>query len=79
MANINLGDRVRVKDRKDWPSPPGFVLANAEGTVIKWVEWDEVMEEFQDCALIKLDKAEGAGEVYIDNKMYLRVEDLEKI
>lgn len=79
MTGIKLGDRVRVKDKTGWPSPPGFVLANAEGTVIKWVEYDEVMEEFQDFALVSLDKAQGAGKVYVGNKMYLRVEDLEKI
>lgn len=79
MAGIKIGDRVRVKDQAGWPSPPGFVLANAEGTVIKWIEYDEVMEKFQDFALVKLDKVQGAGNVYIGNKMYLRVEDLEKI
>ncbi len=79
MAKLKLGDRVRVKDRKDWPSPPGFVLANAEGVVIQWVDYPEVMDEFNDFALVKLDKAEGAGQVYIGNKMYLPVTDLEKI
>jgi hypothetical protein len=79
MTGIKIGDRVRVKDKAGWPSSPGFVLANAEGTVIKWVEYDEVMEEFQDFALVRLDKVQGAGKVYVGNKMYLRVEDLEKI
>ena len=79
MAEIKLGDRVRVKNKEDWPTPPGFVLANAEGTVVKWVDYDEVMDEFSAFALVKLDKAEGAGEVYIGNRMYLPVEDLEKI
>jgi hypothetical protein len=79
MAAIKLGDRVRVKDQTGWPSPPGFVLADAEGTVVKWVEYDEAMGEFKDFALVKLDKAKGAGKVYIGNKMYLRVEGLEKI
>ena len=79
MAGIKIGDRVRVKDKAGWPSPPGFVLANAEGTVIKWVEYDEVMEEFQEFALVRLDKAQGAGKVYVGSKMYLRVEELEKI
>lgn len=47
--------------------------------MVKWVEYDEVIEEFKDFALVKLDKAKGAGKVYIGNKMYLRVEDLKKI
>jgi hypothetical protein len=33
MADIKVGDRVRVKDRSDWPSPPGYRLANLEGRV----------------------------------------------
>ena len=33
MAEIKVGDRVRVKDRPDWPSPPGYQMANTEGEV----------------------------------------------
>jgi hypothetical protein len=79
MAEIKTGDKVRIKSRKDWPSPPGFRLANAEGTVVKWVEYDEVMEAFQDFVYVHLEKAEGEGRVYIGNNMAFRVEDLEKI
>ena len=79
MAEINIGDRVRVKGRYDWPSPPGFVLTNAEGTVVKWVNYDETMEEFQDFFHVKLEKAYGEGKVYIGNTFVFRVENLEKI
>ena len=79
MAKIEIGDKVRVKDKKDWPSPPGFILANAEGTVVKWVEDDEVMEGFEDFIYVHLEKAAGEGKVYIDQDVYFRVEDLEKI
>ena len=28
-----MGDRVRVRNRPEWPSPPGYRLANLEGQV----------------------------------------------
>ncbi len=34
MGTINIGDTVRIKDRTDWPSPPGYRLANSEGEVV---------------------------------------------
>jgi hypothetical protein len=34
MSDINIGDIVRIKDRTDWPSPPGYQLANSEGEII---------------------------------------------
>lgn len=79
MAEIKVGDKVRVKDKKDWPSPPGFILANAEGTVIKWVEDDEIMGGFEDFIYVHLEKAVGEGKVYIDHDVYFQVEDLEKV
>jgi hypothetical protein len=33
MSKIKTGDVVKIKDRPDWPSPPGYRLANAEGAV----------------------------------------------
>jgi len=79
MAKIKVGDKVRIKKRTDWPSPPGYRLANAEGTAVKWVESEDVMEDFQDYVYIQLEKAEGEGKVYIGNKMFFRAEDLERI
>jgi hypothetical protein len=79
MAEIRVGDKVRIKDQKDWPSPPGFRLANAEGTVVKWVEYDEVMQGFEDCIYVHIEKAEGEGEVYVGNNMAFLAADLEKI
>jgi hypothetical protein len=79
MARVKVGDKVRVKNRKDWPSPPGYRLANAEGTVIKWVEWDETMAEFQDYALVKLEKTAAGAKEYIGKAEVFRVEDLKKI
>ena len=33
MDNYQAGDRVRIKDRPDWPMPKGYKLANQEGRV----------------------------------------------
>jgi hypothetical protein len=33
MSKIKAGDMVRVKERPDWPLPPGYKLANSEGEV----------------------------------------------
>ena len=78
MAEINLGDRVRIKDRTDWPSPPGYRLANSEGTVVVWFDWDEVEKEFKDDYVhVKLEKCDI--EEYIGNIWPFQVEHLEKI
>ncbi|OGO20847.1 MAG: hypothetical protein A2144_14510 [Chloroflexi bacterium RBG_16_50_9] len=79
MAEIKVGDRVRIKDRKDWPKPPGYRLANSEGTVVKWIEWGEVLEEFQDYAHVRLEKAPAEANEFIGRSTVFRVENLEKI
>ena len=79
MDKIKVGDRVRIKGRENWPIPPGYRLANAEGTVVKWLEYEEVMEEFPEFILVNLEKAEGEGKVYIGNRMFFHEENLEKI
>ena len=77
MAHLKVGDRVRVKDRTDWPSVPGYRMANSEGTVVKWIEWQELMTEFQDYVHIQLEKTEVKE--YIGSIVIFRVENLEKI
>lgn len=79
MATIKIGDRVRIKDREDWPNPPGYVFAGAEGTVVVWSEYEGVMDDFQDYAHIKIDKANDAGKVYIDSTFPFQVDKLEKL
>ncbi|WP_258359865.1 hypothetical protein [Moorella sulfitireducens (nom. illeg.)] len=80
MAGLKLGDKVRIRDRSDWPSPPGFRLANAEGTIVKWIEYEKPMEDFKDdYVYVHIEKAGGEGQVYIGNCMFFRVEDVEKI
>ena len=86
MAEINIGDRVRIKNREEWPSPPGYRLANLEGKVVKVWGWEEVYEEFQDYIMVQLDKIETDVNAAtplnyggISNVLSLRVENLEKI
>jgi hypothetical protein len=79
MATFALGDNVRIKARKDWPTPPGYRFAKAEGTVDRWVSFDEAMKEFGDFVFVRIDKAQGEGKEYIGNKLFFRAENLEKI
>ena len=76
MAEIEEGDRVRVKDRPDWPSPPGYRLANSEGIVTK--VWEpEGPEVFQEYIQVQLDKT--GADIDISYALTFRVEALEKI
>lgn len=58
MAKFNSGDRVRIKDRVDWPSPPGYRLANLEGQVVEVTRPDIVQmpEPLADFVSVHLDK-----------------------
>ena len=71
MANIKVGDRVRISDRPDWPVPSGYKLANLEGRIA------EIVEDPEGYVTILLDK-DAAG---IDTSIPLafRVEAVEKI
>lgn len=77
MAVFNEGDKVKIKDRKNWPIPYRFT--NGEGTVEKWIVWDELMEEFDDFTFIHLEKAEGDGQAYVGKYFLFPTESLEKI
>jgi hypothetical protein len=77
MANINIGDRVRVKDRKGWPSPPGYRFAGAEGKVIKWTEFNKTMEHYQNYIYVDLDKCKD--KYYIGRTVFFLAENLEEV
>ena len=80
MAEFKVGDKVRIKDRKDWPTPPGFIFANAEGAVVNWTEKEEFWKGYEEFVYVQIEKAEGAAAVYItSNPKFFRVEELEKI
>ena len=79
MAKLNIGDKVRIKAERDWPTPPGFVFANAEGTVIH-SDFDELMEEFEPhLVFIKLEKVGNNAKEYKDIGLWFRSEQVEKI
>jgi len=79
MAKLKVGDKVRIKTKPDWVTPPGFRFSNAEGTVIRWSLDDALMENYKDFAYIRLEKAEGDGKVYTGDCLMFKVEDLEKV
>lgn len=41
MTDIKAGDRVRIKERPDWPMPTGYKLANEEGQVAEVIDKPE--------------------------------------
>jgi len=72
MSDIKPGDRVRVKERPDWPMPTGYRLANLEGHVF------DVIDNPEGYVLVLLDKEDATG---LDTRVPLgfRAEALEKI
>jgi len=48
MSELKIGDRVRVKDRPDWPG--GYQIAHWEGEIV------EVKEDPADYVIMKADK-----------------------
>ncbi|OFW56667.1 MAG: hypothetical protein A2133_05975 [Actinobacteria bacterium RBG_16_64_13] len=78
-AGTRVGDQVRIKAQPEWPTPPGFRFAGAEGTVIKWVEYDEAMAGFADSVVcVRLDRAHGEGQAYTGGSLLFRVEDVQR-
>ncbi len=70
MTQIIVGDTVRIKDRPEWPSPPGYRLANLEGKVISIRE----PEGFITIQLFK--PSPGIPE---DNILTLKLENVNKV
>ena len=78
MAKFNTGDKVRIKDQPGWPSPPGFVFANAEGTVVN-SDFDELMVEFQPyLVFVRLDKVGKNAKQYKDIGLWFLSDVVEK-
>jgi hypothetical protein len=75
MAELKVGDRVRVKNRADWPLPPGYRLANSEGVVCKI--WEEAGPEgYRQYVAVKFDRTRK--DVDISRPYNFRRESLEK-
>ena len=76
MAEIKVGDRVRIKDRPGWVSPPGYRLAGSEGTVTRIWE-PQGREAFHDYVVVSIEKTEV--NLDIETALTFRAENLEKI
>lgn len=77
---LEYGSKVKIKEKKLWPSPPGFRFANAEGIVVKWVKFEEVMRDFgEDYICVKITKAKDEATPYVGMKLIFKTEDVELI
>jgi len=79
MPVFKQGDRVIVNGRVDWPSPPGYPFAGAEGTVEPWVHYTQTLEGFSEFVFVRVERAEGRGARYIGGGFFFRADDLTKI
>jgi hypothetical protein len=70
MSKIKVGDTVKIKDRPDWPTPPGYKLANSEGEVIS-------LKESEGFLTIRLMKTSSS--ITKDAILNLRLENVEKV
>jgi hypothetical protein len=55
MLKIQAGDRIRIKERPDWPMPGGYNLAGLEGYVFDTIDYPEGY------ILVLLDKEDATG------------------
>lgn len=69
MTKIIAGDMVRIKERPEWPSPPGYRLANLEGKVISISE----QEGFVTIRLVQ-----NSNFIPQDNILTIRLENVSK-
>lgn len=79
MSEINVGDRVKIKDRPDWPTPPGYRLAESEGIVIKIWEQDgpDGSEPLQNYVSVRIIKTGSAMDITFPYNF--RMEALERM
>lgn len=78
MAKFNIGDKVRIKDQKGWPKPPGFRFGGAEGTVAQHEYPDEVMGAYEHLVFVKVDKAGENAKDYVGNGFWFLTDQVEK-
>lgn len=70
MVKINVGDRIKVKDRSEWPSPPGYELANSEG---------EVVSVDEELGLVKMLLLKTTSKIATGTTLTFRLENVEKV
>lgn len=73
------GDRVVINGRSDWPDPPGYPFTNAEGTVVPWVEYSEVFQQFSEFVCVHIDKADGRAAPYVGGSFCFHADNLLKV
>uniref|UniRef100_A0A7C2K4Q0 Uncharacterized protein n=1 Tax=candidate division WOR-3 bacterium TaxID=2052148 RepID=A0A7C2K4Q0_UNCW3 len=69
-----LGKRVKIIDREDWPIPYRF--AEAEGVIVRWVKFEEVMRDFDEFVCVKIEKTKPEANEYIGRKLVFRKQNL---
>jgi hypothetical protein len=70
------GEKVIVNGRSDWPDPPGYPFTNAEGTVVPWIEYSEVLQQFSEFVYVHIDKAEGPAAQYVGGTYCFHADNL---
>jgi hypothetical protein len=73
------GEKVIVNNRIDWPDPPGYPFTNAEGTVVPWIEYSEVLQQFSEFVFVRIDKAEGRAASYMGGTYCFHADTLIKV
>ncbi len=76
---FQVGDRIIVNGRPEWPDPPGYRFTGAEGTVVRWVEYDEVLLGFSDYVYVRIDKAGDRGAAYEGGRYCFHADNLIKV
>jgi hypothetical protein len=76
---LRFGDKVVVKGRGDWPDPPGYPFTNAEGTVVPWAEYTEVLQQFSEFVCVRIEKAEGLAAPYVGGSFCFHADSLIKV
>ena len=70
MNKIKAGDIVRIKDRTDWPSPPGYPLAGSEGEVVAAKDHE---------GFVTIRMVRTGTSIPKDTNLTLRLENVEKV
>ena len=70
MSKIKVGDRAKIKDRPDWPTPPGYKLADSEG---------DVTAEKEEAGFVTIRLTKTSTNIPIGTVLDIRLENVEKV
>ena len=70
MKEIQVGNMIKIRDRKDWPTPPGYLLANSEGEVTSVGEED---------GFVTIHLKKTNSKIPLETTLALRLENVEKL